>query len=220
MSDEIHLRRRADGATELRVNGSFVMDDVETSSERILAERVITLGARDVLVGGLGLGYTTRALLASSQVRRVVVAELHRAVVEAVAAGHGAGPFEDARLEIELGDVRDVVAAQPSTSLDAVLLDVDNGPDALVHESNAEIYRVGALTDAVRVLRPGGTLAIWSMADSPALREQLETVVGEVTTERVPVRLQGREESYWILAGTRPSAGMPPPPGHGTPPRQ
>ncbi len=198
------LRRRADGATELRVGGVFVMDDVETSSEEILADRAISCGARDVLVGGLGLGYTARALLASPQVQRVVVGELHRAVVEAVAAGHGAGPLEDPRLQIVLGDVRDVVAAQRPTSLDAVLLDVDNGPSALVHESNAGIYESDALADAVRVLRPGGTLAIWSMADSPTLRQLMAGFLDDVTADRVPVRLQQRDEAYWILTGTRP----------------
>ncbi|MCX6407180.1 MAG: hypothetical protein NTV28_09700 [Propionibacteriales bacterium] len=64
MDDEVVVRVRADGATELRVNGVFVMDDVETSSERLLAELVLDLGAREVLVGGLGLGYTAQTLLA------------------------------------------------------------------------------------------------------------------------------------------------------------
>ena len=85
------MRVRADGATELRVNGVFVMDDVETSSERLLADLVLDLGAREVLVGGLGLGYTAQALLAGD-VERLVVAELHADVVAAVRAGAGAGP--------------------------------------------------------------------------------------------------------------------------------
>src|SRR5688572_30747248 len=124
-SDEVVLRRRPDGATELRVNGVFVMDDVETTSARRLAQVALDLGAPDVLVGGLGLGYTVRALLADARVRRVVVAELHPEVVEAVA-------LVDPRLEVVTGDVRDVVAAQADGSTDAVLLDVDNGPDFLV----------------------------------------------------------------------------------------
>ena len=81
--DDVVVRRRDDGALELRVNGVFVMDDVETTSERRLAQVVLDHGARDVLVGGLGLGFTVRTLLADDRVRRVVVAELHPEVVAA-----------------------------------------------------------------------------------------------------------------------------------------
>ncbi len=193
---------RADGATELRVNGVFVMDDAETSSERLLAELVLDLGAREVLVGGLGLGYTAQALLAGD-VERLVVAELHGDVVAAVRAGAGAGPsvLDDPRCTVEVGDVRDVVAAQPDASLDAVLLDVDNGPDFLVHETNAAVYAADGLADAARVLRPGGTLAVWSMADSAPLRARLAALLDDVGAVAVPVDLQGRSEHYWVLTG-------------------
>lgn len=196
------MRVRADGATELRVNGVFVMDDVETSSERLLADLVLDLGAREVLVGGLGLGYTAQALLAGD-VERLVVAELHADVVAAVRAGAGAGPsvLDDPRCTVEVGDVRDVVAAQPDASLDAVLLDVDNGPDFLVHETNAAAYAADGLADAARVLRPGGTLAVWSMADSAPLRARLAALLDDVGAVAVPVDLQGRSEHYWVLTG-------------------
>lgn len=196
------MRVRADGATELRVNGVFVMDDVETSSERLLADLVLDLGAREVLVGGLGLGYTAQALLAGD-VERLVVAELHNDVVAAVRAGAGAGPsvLDDPRCTVEVGDVRDVVAAQPDASLDAVLLDVDNGPDFLVHETNAAVYAADGLADAARVLRPGGTLAVWSMADSAPLRARLAALLDDVGAVAVPVDLQGRSEHYWVLTG-------------------
>ncbi len=196
------MRVRADGATELRVNGVFVMDDVETSSERLLADLVLDLGAREVLVGGLGLGYTAQALLAGD-VERLVVAELHADVVAAVRAGAGAGPsvLDDPRCTVEVGDVRDVVAAQPDASLDAVLLDVDNGPDFLVHETNAAVYAADGLADAARVLRPGGTLAVWSMADSAPLRARLAALLDDVGAVAVHVDLQGRSEHYWVLTG-------------------
>ena len=199
-SDEVVVRRRADGATELRVNGVFVMDDVETTSERRLAQIVLEQGARDVLVGGLGLGYTVRALLQDERVRRVVVAERHREVV-------AAGTVDDPRLEIVVADVRNRVAAQADASTDAVLLDVDNGPDFLVHPDNAAVYDDAFVAECARVLRPGGTLAIWSMADSPTLRATLGAHLDDVDAERVPVRLQGRDEAYWIISacfGDRP----------------
>jgi spermidine synthase len=194
--DDVVVRRRADGALELRVNGVFVMDDVETTSERRLAEVVLDLGARDVLVGGLGLGFTVRTLLAEARVRRVVVAELHAEVV--VAAG-----LVDPRLDVVIGDVRDLVAAQPDASADAVLLDIDNGPDSLVHAGNAAVYGDAFVAECARVLRPGGTLAVWSMADSASLRTTLGAHLVDVDAERIPVRLQGRDEAYWILTARR-----------------
>ncbi len=195
-SDEVVVRRRADGALELRVNGVFVMDDVETTSERRLAEVVLDRDARDVLVGGLGLGFTVRTLLAEGRVRRVVVAELHAEVV--AAAG-----LTDPRLDVVIGDVRDLVAAQPDVSADAVLLDVDNGPDSLVHAGNAAVYGDAFVAECARILRPGGTLAVWSMADSVTLRATLGAHLVDVEAERVPVRLQGRDEAYWILTARR-----------------
>ena len=192
--DDVVLRRRDDGAIELRVNGVFVMDDAESTSERRLAELVLERGARDVVVGGLGLGYTTRALLADDRVRRVLVAELHPAVVTVNA-------IDDPRLNLVVGDVRDLIAKQPDASADAVLLDVDNGPDHLVHPGNAAVYGGSFVAECVRVLRPGGTLAVWSMDDSRSLRATLGAHLDTVTAERVPVRLQGRDEAYWVISG-------------------
>ena len=202
VNDEVVVRTRADGATELRVNGVFVMDDVETSSERLLAERALAHGARDVLVGGLGLGFTARALL-DGDVDRLVVAELHGEVVDAVRGGAGAGPdvLADPRCTVVVDDVLAVVAAQPSASLDAVLLDVDNGPDFLVHDANAAVYGTDGLASAARALRAGGLLAVWSMADSAPLRAAMGGLLVDVDADAVPVTLQGREEHYWVLTG-------------------
>jgi spermidine synthase len=191
---EVVVRRRADGARELRVNGVFVMDDVETSTERQLAVVALARGARDVLVGGLGLGFTARALLADERVRRVLVAERHPAVVEANDVG-------DPRLEVVVGDVRDIVAAQADASVDAVLLDVDNGPGFLVHVDNAAVYGDDFVAECVRVLRPGGTLAVWSMDDAPHLLATLGAHLVDVSAQAIPVRLQMRAEVYWILSG-------------------
>lgn len=208
MSDPV-LRRRSDGAMELRVNGVFVMDDVETSSERLLATHVIDLGARDVLVGGLGLGYTVRELLANPDIRRVVVAELHGSIVDWMRDGTipGADLLADARTTVVIDDVESVVESQPVASLDAICLDVDNGPDFLVHEQNAHLYRADFIATCALRLRPGGHLAIWSMADSDAVRAALSAHFDVVTTHPVPVNLQGRDERYWILTGSAPRGG-------------
>lgn len=204
--DEVVVRRRDDGALELRVNGVFVMDDLETSSERLLARSALEVGARRVLVGGLGLGFTTRELLASPTVEGVVVAELHGEIVDLMRDGSnpGADLLGDPRLDVVVGDVRDVVAAQPPASFDAILLDVDNGPDFLVHDENARVYGDEFVATCAARLADDGLLSIWSMADSDAVRGRLEARFEQVRTEAVDVRLQGRDERYWILAGRRP----------------
>lgn len=200
------LRRRDDGALELRVNGVFVMDDVETSSEQALARTVLDLGAREILVGGLGLGYTLRALLASPQVTRIIVAELHPQIVGWMRDGTipGADLLTDERTQVVVGDVRDVVAAQSPASLDAIALDVDNGPDFLVHDDNAGVYEVDFVELCASRLRPGGHVCVWSMAPSRSLTTSLGAALTDVREEAIAVRLQDRDERYWIVSGTRP----------------
>ena len=199
------LRRRDDGALELRVNGVFVMDDVETSSEQALARTVIDLGAREILVGGLGLGYTLHALLASPQVTKVVVAELHPEIVGWMRDGTipGADLLADERTQVLVGDVREVVAAQSPASLDAIALDVDNGPDFLVHDANAAVYGPDFVEVCALRLRPGGSLCVWSMAPSKSLNASLGTALTDVREQAVDVKLQDRDERYWIVSGTR-----------------
>jgi len=207
VSDErATLRRRHDGSLELRVNGVFVMDDVETSSERLLARTVIEAGAREVLVGGLGLGFTLRELLASEQVTRVVVAELEPSVVDWMRDGTVAGAdlLADPRTSVHVADVREVVAAQPLASLDAIVLDVDNGPDFLVHQANAEVYGADFVGTCAARLRPDGRLCVWSMGDSAALRAALGAWFDDVSAEAVAVTLQGRAEQYWVLTASSP----------------
>jgi spermidine synthase len=201
--DEVHLRRRDDGAIELRVNGVFVMDDVETASERLLARHVLEAGARRVLVGGLGLGFTTRELLAHPHVEHVVVAELHGEIVEWMRDGTipGADLLADPRLDVVVGDVRDIVTAQPPHGLDAIVLDVDNGPDFLVHDENRALYGPGFIATCAGRLRPGGRLSVWSMADSEPLRRAMAEHLVDVRAVAVPVELQGRPEHYWVVSG-------------------
>jgi spermidine synthase len=203
------VRRRDDGSIELRVNGVFVMDDVETTSEELLGRAVLELGAKEVLVGGLGLGHTVRTLLGSPDVRRVLVAELHGEIVGWMRDGTipGADLLADSRSEVVVDDVRAVVSAQPAASLDAIVLDVDNGPDFLVHDANAEVYSAPFLATCAKRLRPGGAVCIWSMADSAPLRDAMSAQLTDVRAAAVPVTLQRRAENYWIFTGRRDDVG-------------
>ena len=200
---ELVLRRRGDGALELRVNGVFVMDDRETSSEELLASVALDAVLRPsrVLVGGLGLGYTVRALLADERVREVVVAEIEPDVVRWMRDGVVPSVLDDPRVRVEVGDVRDVVMGQPAGSLDGILLDVDNGPDFLVYNENSAIYQVDFLVECRRRLRTSGVLTVWSSSASDALAGAVRDTFGACAVRSVPVELQGRAETYYVYQG-------------------
>lgn len=208
---EVVVRRRADGhgetVLELRVNGVFVMDTAETGSERRLARATLAQvpQPRRVLVGGLGLGYTLAELLTDPRVEQVLVAEIEPAVVEWMRSGvlPGGEHLDDPRVRVVVADVRDLAAdladADADAAYDVVLLDVDNGPDFLVHETNAGLYKHGFLARCRRLLAPGGALAVWSSTGSPALEAAMREVFGRCEAEPLPVDLQGRDERYWLF---------------------
>ena len=210
---EVVLRRDDDGVLELRVNGVFVMDTAHTSTEQALAELALdrlTTPAR-LLVGGLGLAYTVRRLLADPRVREVVACEIEPPVVDWLRDGtipHGAAVLADSRVSVRVADVREVVAATPTGSLDAVLLDVDNGPDGLVHDANATLYDVDFLADCASRLRPGGIVAVWSAARSDLLASALRAATGSCEQIGCRVDLGTRTEEYSLYLGTVGRAGV------------
>ena len=205
---EVVLRRR-DDVLELVVDGVFAMDSREVATEEALAALALEhLGAPAglaVLVGGLGLGFTTRRVLADPRVGRVVVAELHAVLVDWVRDGlvaPAAGLLDDPRVEVAVGDVRDTVAAAPPASFDAVLLDVDNGPGFLVHAANADVYAAPFLALAAARLRPGGVLAVWSADPAPELHRVLRESVGPTREVLREVAREGRRFTYAIYLAT------------------
>lgn len=210
---EVVLRSRVGSdALELRVNGVFVMDSDHTMTEEALAQAALARHSdpSSVLVGGLGLGYTTRAVLADARVRRVTVVEVEEAVVGWLRDGtapHGPRILADDRLRVVTADVRLAVAEAGEATYDVVLLDVDNGPGFLVYDDNRAVYGTEFLQTVRRVLRPGGVVVVWSAAEAPALHEALVMVFGSAVPQPHPVSLQGRDERYWLyLAARSPAA--------------
>jgi spermidine synthase len=193
----------APAVLELRVNGVFVMDTAETSTERRLATATLAdveqPGA--VVVGGLGLGFTMHEVLADPRVERLVVVEIEDALVRWMREGivpHGPSYLADERLTVVTADIRVAFAEAAPASYDLVLLDVDNGPGYLVHDTNQILYQATFLTQVRQALRLGGALAIWSSAESPELHRTLEQVFGNVAPVPFDVVLQGRSEQYWL----------------------
>jgi spermidine synthase len=145
-----------------------------------------------LLIGGYGMGFTLRAALAAQPQVRVTVAELVPEIIEwarGPMAALTAGCLDDPRVTLQMGDVSAIIddaADGTSEPYDAILLDVDNGPDALVHEQNRRIYSFAGLRAARAALVPGGVLAIWSAARDPAFTRRLEKA--HYAVEEVEVR--------------------------------
>jgi spermidine synthase len=215
---EVLLRRRdrPGGAVhELIVNGVFAMDSAETSSERRLATFAAVGGGRAprVLVGGLGLGYTAAAVLDDPAVGATLVdvVELERHLVSWARAGltpvlsRVAG---DPRTRLHVADVSAVLrgASDPAGPWDAVLLDVDNGPDFLIHGTNAGLYARPTLEATHARLTAGGVLAIWCQGPAPALLETLG-LIGPAREHCYAVEREGRRFSYVVYTLAREATG-------------
>lgn len=218
---EVVVRRRecADGPVhELIVNGTFLMDTAETSTERLLATTLLERhpAPARILVGGLGFGFTAGALLDDRRVECVDVVEVEPALVRLLRDGVVPGAdavFADPRVHVVVDDIVHVLASCPPAHYDAVLLDVDNGPDFLVHAGNAEVYQPRMLNVAARTLRPGGVLAVWSAAPSTALSAALAQHVGRVDQVDRTVQREGRDVDYHVYVAQLPAL----PPASGSP---
>ena len=148
-------------------------------------------GAR-VLIGGLGMGYSVRtALDILDEDAQVVVAELVPAVVEwnrGVLADLAGRPLDDRRVELHEADVVQLIETAGG-SYDAIMLDVDNGPEAIVRKGNDWLYSISGLGATYAALRSGGKLAIWSAGPQPAFVRRLRGAGFEV--DEVKVRASG-----------------------------
>ena len=199
--------RRAGGHHEIVANGVFLMDTRGGSSERLLvtatADRMPPPGR--MLIGGLGVGFSLAAALAHPAVTAVDVVEREGAVIRwnrgHLAPLHG-DALADPRVTVHEADVADVIAAAAPGSFDAICLDTDNGPDWLVSPANARLYTDSGLAAAARALSPGGILAVWSAAPSPALAARMGGLFTGVTTLEVPVE-RGAPDVVTLGSGPR-----------------
>jgi len=186
-----------------------LMNSRLSGSEKALAtlacEKIAERPKSHVLIGGLGMGFTLRAALgALGTDARVTVAELVPAVV-VWARGPMATVFEnsldDPRVDIYEDDVGLIIRAAKA-SYDAILLDVDNGPDGITHEANDGLYDSQGLRSAWQALRPGGILAVWSSAPDAKFKRRLRET--GFVTEEITVRANGKRGGarhvIWLAA--------------------
>ena len=207
---ELRLMRRG-AEFSIMLGSNELMNSRLSGSEAALAtlacKKIEAVKHPQLLIGGLGMGFTLRAALAVlGPQTRIVVAELIPSVV-AWARGPMAEIFgdclTDARVDIHEGDVLDVIRAQKSV-FDAILLDVDNGPEGLTRKGNDALYDDKGLNSAHAALRPNGVLAVWSSGPNDAFSKRLRTARFEVNA--ISVRATGKgggaRHIVWIAMRT------------------
>jgi spermidine synthase len=210
-SDELLLYRRADEFS-IRVAGSELMNSRMHGSEDALAElawaRIAGRQAPRILIGGLGMGYTVAAALNQlSSDGQLVVAELVPAVVDwnreflAPLAGN---PLDDQRVTVSVGDVAQLLR-DGQQSYDAILLDVDNGPEGLTRKENNWLYSPVGLAVTGRALLADGVVAYWSASPSQVFTRRLNQAGFAV--EEVVVRARGERgggrHTIWLASQRR-----------------
>lgn len=206
-----HLRLlQRDTEFSIRVGNQELMNSRVYGSEEALAELACTRIARRpaarVLIGGLGMGYTLAAALrALNAGAAIVVAELVPTVViwNRGPIGHLAGhPLNDTRVQVRELDVGKIMRKE-ARAYDAILLDVDNGPEGLTRKENDWLYELNGLNAAYAALRPGGVLAVWSAGYDPAFTQRLIKVGFDAEEKRVRARGTSGGARHIIWLATR-----------------
>lgn len=203
---ELQLYQRNTEFSIIVVGSGVLMSTRAHGSEEALAElacsKVAGRPRPRVLIGGLGMGFTlASALHHLGNTAEVVVAELVPAVVawNRGSLGEYAGhPLQDARATVREGDVARIIKAERQ-SYDAILLDVDNGPEGLTRKGNNWLYTMDGLTASYTALRPKGILAVWSAGPDRNFMERLQKVGFKVN--QATVRAHGKKgdlHTIWL----------------------
>lgn len=201
--DELRLYRRGDDFI-IAIDRNELMSSRMSGSEEALAttcDRLRSPKSASLLIGGYGMGFTLRAALATLGAdAKIAVAELVPSIIEwarGPMAELAAGCLDDPRVELILGDVSQAIGAA-TRRYDAILLDVDNGPDGLTREANESLYSAAGLAAAKAALRPGGILAIWSAAPDARFTRRLTAAGFQVEEVGVRARSNGKGPRHVI----------------------
>ena len=204
--EEVILRKRGTEFS-IRVAATELMNSRSHGSEDALAEltcsRISRKRGRKILIGGLGMGYTLAAALQhSGDDSLITVAELIPAVIRwnREHLGHLAGnPLADGRVFVRQEDVAKTIAREKSI-WDAIILDVDNGPDGLTRKVNDRLYGLSGLQNAFLALRTGGVLSIWSSGTDEQFTSRLKQCrfQTEIVTVRARKPGKGARHTIWL----------------------
>lgn len=193
------ILRERDGEFVIYSHGQVLMTSRASESEKQMANYGCTAFAADnkaprVLIGGLGMGYTLRACLdVLPKSAKVTVAEISPAVLEwnqGPLAHLAKYPLKDKRVVVEVMDVG-LLVDRSKESFDAILMDVDNGPQALAQKSNHRLYSPVGISQLFTALKPAGHAVIWSAKEDQRFKQMLQKTGFEVTQKRVPASLSG-----------------------------
>lgn len=193
-----------DGRYSIRIDGEILMDSSANASETLLGELAVKrplasmTRAPRVLIGGLGLGFTLRRVLEGlGPAAKVTVAELMPAVVEwnrTYLTDLNGELVDDPRVTMVTCDVADFFESFRRIRYDAILLDVDNGPVAMVQRENRQLYSREGIARIAASLRPGGRVAIWSASRHHAFADRL--AAAGFAVEAVPARVYANSRRH------------------------
>ena len=207
---DITLRKRG-MEFSIRTSGTELMNSRLHGSEETMAEltvkRLSQKPGLKILIGGLGMGYTLAAALEHSKTdTHIMVSELIPAIVRwnRDYLGHLAGmPLNDPRVTIATEDVAKT-ANKKKSAWDAILLDVDNGPEGLTRKANDRLYSKAGLNSFSSALRPGGILSVWSCRPDEAFTRRLIQCGFNTRTEAVRARKSGKGSRHTIWLAEKP----------------
>ena len=222
---ELALRRDGEHF-EIISNGTFLMDTRSSESERLLVRAALdalaAAGGRPrpyhLLVGGLGVGFSLAEAVRADAVAGVVVVEREPALLawhETHLARFSSGALRAPGVQIVRDDLLAWLRARDEDAepFDAVVVDVDNGPDWTVNAGNAALYREEGLALLAGCVAPAGALAVWSAHDSPEFEQRLGEWFTGVQTVHVPVA-RGEPDVVFLARGhgapSEPSGGREP----------
>jgi spermidine synthase len=198
----------------IKIGGQLLMSSRAHGSEEAMAAACLPPGTRTsqdslaghVLIGGLGCGFTLAAVLAQlGPAARITVAEIFQAVIDwnrgplGPLAGH---PLDDARVDVACADVVTLLRGTPGYR--AILLDVDNGPQALTTKTNQALYQPAGIHALKAALAPKGILVVWSAAPDAPFAARLHSAGFAVEVRSVAARTAARGGRHTLFIGTRP----------------
>jgi spermidine synthase len=202
-----------DGAYCIRLNGQDLMHSSVTASELRLGELAAeTLSNQPdslVLLGGMGLGFTLKSMLAKGGPgAKVQVAELIPQIVDwnrTLLAHLNGTLLDDPRVEVLLRDVWTVIVSAEPARYDALVLDIDNGPTAMVQKQNARLYSSHGLKQVARVLKPHGRALFWSARPDPAFAQRLARAGFKVEVVPAPLYAGAKRSAVSIYVAEKPT---------------